>query len=243
MKPNMPSRFKKSFASMFQGFHTARVDEATGVRYLYDEYVAYFETGRVEISPHWDGEPHARHSQRYMSQVAVYLAKDADCPVLWTPDGEKIAKAWVYDNPSVFVDFRFGVALFGSGGYPHKWRNKIVYNGPNAMPHALKPIVCHIPDKKLLNERTDAALSLSLLDRAAWKTAGSRPAACEKGYPRMMLDSFWKHPSEMTYKQDVAWALATMSEEGIRERVKEFAYHVREYPHLLIEKPSKGVAK
>lgn len=237
------AKFKHSFASRFSGFACDCSYSPSGVRSISEREVRYYESGRITIAPHFAGQPGEREGQLHhgIDNVTVYLAKDPETPQLYTPQGHKVAKGSIVGNTALWLDHDFGIALYADSGR----QNAIVYNGPDAMPYSLVPIVTNTADDVKVKTMTAIVEELTAADRAAhrmdlpfdWQeTLGNGSVYISKS----AAAAFWKQPSEMTYSRNMAYCLRNETPAYFRTKLREHHRVITEHPYLLIQQPKGG---
>lgn len=240
------AKFKHSFASRFSGFANDCSYSLSGVRSVSESEVRYYETGRITIMPHFDGKPDEREGQRHhgIENVSVYLAKDAETPQLYAPDGTKVAKGSLGKNPALWLDEDHGIALYAGYGK----QNAIVYNGPDAMPYSCCPIVSNTADEARVKELLAVVEELTAADRAAHRMDlpfdwGEVPENRRALAIKDQILAFWKQPSEMTYSRYIAHYLRDEDLAYFRINLREHHRTITRYPYLLTRKPNGGWLK
>lgn len=242
------AKFKHHFATRFSGFACDCSYSPSGVRSVSEREVRYYETGRITILPHFDGKPDEREDQLHhgIENVSVYLAKDPETPQLYAPDGTKVPKGSLVNNPALWLDEDYGIALFASNA--GRQPNAIVYNGPDAMPYTQIPIVSNTADEARVKELLAVVETLTAADRAAHRMDlpfdwGEVPENQRVGAAKPSAERFFKHPGEMTYNRYAAYYLRDEDTAYFRTNLREHHRKIIAYPYLLTRKPNGGWLK
>lgn len=231
------ARFKSSFGEQFAvpRYHGGYATETNSPnpdldrRYYVENAVYYYESGCIEVKGYFHNRPYERVYTSRETGAEVLMACEFDTP-MFLPDGTKIPKSWVHDNPVLLYDEEYGLYLQTKGTifYPHR----------DASPHSNKPILIEVPpsvkEQNLkMKECNDVWMQCTTAHRmGAWFPSkwGSAEGNMKEWVKKPK--SFDETPIGVKQKLSIAPVLRTV--------VKENMTKIIEVPYLLNRRIENG---
>ena len=200
-------------------------DGDTGARYTDAYGLRFFDNGRIEVADYFHNRPEARLAvSRYLG-VQVFLLNEVRGRELITPEGMKVAKAWLDSSVPLLWDKDFNMVVFAG----HHWGSKLrlTYPHPNAQPVPHENIRIRKPNKKAA-----AAVMGAVLDAHTVALAKRKMGVFDRGYASCINDNaFYKGEVANISARDEQF-IAWQPKEAVEKAVKYHTSDVTEVPYL-----------